>query len=180
MHRRTALFSALAFPFATASRAAAPAPLEDFVFASIDGGDLNLGDWRGDAILVVNTASQCGFTDQYAGLQTLHERYGDQGLRVLAVPSDAFRQELDSAAEVKDFCETTFGLTLPMTDITPVRGRTAHPFYLWMAEAHRFQPRWNFNKVLLGRTGDVIGTFGSMTAPLSRDMVSAIERALSS
>lgn len=178
MHRRTALFSALAFPFASGVRAATPAPLETFVFASIDGGDLRMSDWAGDAILVVNTASRCGYTSQYEGLQTLHERYGPRGLRVLAVPSDAFYQELSSADEVKEFCDTTFGLTLPMTDITDVRGRGAHPFFSWLRETHGFQPRWNFNKVLIGRDGTVREIFGSNARPLSREMIAAVEAAL--
>jgi len=178
MHRRAALFSALAFPFAPRALAATPAPLEDFVFPSIDGGDLRLSDWRGDAMLIVNTASRCGYTRQYEGLQALHERYEARGLRVLAVPSNAFRQELKSAEAVKDFCETTFGLTLPMTDITAVRGRDVHPFYDWLAREHRFRPLWNFNKVLLGRDGRLIKTFGSRTDPLSPTMTRAIETAL--
>ena len=89
-------------------------------FPSIDGGTLSIEDWRGTPVLVVNTASLCGFTPQYEGLQALYDAYRDKGLVVLAVPSDDFNQELDSADAVKDFCEITFGLDLPMTDITPV------------------------------------------------------------
>jgi len=156
----------------------AAAPASGFEFASIDGGTLDTAAWRGQPVLVVNTASRCGFTHQYDGLQALHERYADAGLVVLAVPSNDFRQELSDAAAVKDFCETNFGLTLPMTDITPVRGRDAHPFYRWLAETHGFTPRWNFNKVLLDGDGALVATWGSMTRPGSREITGRIEALL--
>ncbi len=164
--------------FLLGSFTAAALPAAGFEFDSIDGGTLSTEAWRGKPVLVVNTASRCGFTGQYEGLQALHDRYGPAGLVVLAVPSDDFRQELDDAAAVKDFCETTFGLTLPMTDITSVRGRDAHPFYRWLAETHGFTPRWNFNKVLLDGEGQVVATWGSMVRPDSPDMTSRIEALL--
>lgn len=154
--------------------------LDRFTFASIDGGMLNLADWRGQPVLVVNTASQCGFTPQYDGLQALQDRYGSRGLVVLAVPSDDFNQELASAREVKEFCEINYNLTLPMTDITPVRGANAHPFYKWLRAEAGFTPKWNFNKVLLDRDGAVIATYGSSTRPLSRPILRAVEKALAS
>ena len=95
---------------------------ENFQFDSIDGGTMSMSDWRGQPVLVVNTASQCGFTYQYEALQQLHETYRDKGLVVLAVPSDDFNQELSDAAAVKDFCTVNFGLDVPMTTITKVRG----------------------------------------------------------
>ena len=164
--------------FLLGSFTAAAMPAAGFEFASIDGGTLSTEAWRGKPVLVVNTASRCGFTGQYDGLQALHERYGPAGLVVLAVPSNDFRQELEDAAAVKDFCETSFGLTLPMTDITPVRGRDAHPFYRWLAEAHGFTPRWNFNKVLLDGEGQVVATWGSMVRPESPEVTSRIEAIL--
>ena len=147
-------------------------------FANIDGGTLSIEAWRGQPVLVVNTASQCGFTGQYADLQSLYDRYRAQGLIVLAVPSDDFNQELASAAEVKDFCETTFGLDLPMADITPVTGAGAHPFYRAVKVETGFEPRWNFNKVLIGPEGEVVGTWGSVTRPGSRQIVDQIEALL--
>jgi glutathione peroxidase len=153
-------------------------PATGFEFASIDGGTLDTRDWQGQPVLVVNTASRCGFTRQYEGLQALHDTYGPRGLVVLAVPSNDFRQELEDAAAVKDFCETTFGLTLPMTDITPVRGSDAHPFYRWLADTQGFTPRWNFNKVLLDGSGSVVATWGSMTRPGSPEMTGRIEALL--
>ena len=147
-------------------------------FPSIDGGTLAIEQWRGQPVLVVNTASQCGFTYQYEGLQALYDRYRDEGLIVLAVPSDDFNQELSSAEEVKDFCEINFGLDLPMTDITHVRGTEAHPFYRMLADETGFTPRWNFNKVLIGADGSVIETWGSAARPLSGTITGAVERAL--
>lgn len=160
----------------TASLAATAAT--GFEFVSIDGGRIDLEDWRGQPVLVVNTASRCGFTPQYEGLQELFDAYSDRGLAVLAVPSDDFRQELASEAEVKDFCEVMFGLTLPMTEITRVRGDDAHPFYAWLAKEHDFAPRWNFNKVLLDGDGRPVATFGSMTRPTDGAITRPIETML--
>ena len=147
-------------------------------FASIDGGTLALSDWPGQPVLVVNTASQCGFTYQYDGLQALYDRYKAQGLVVLAVPSDDFRQELDSNEAVKEFCEMSFGLDMPMTEITAVTGAKAHPLYQAIAHETGFVPRWNFNKVLIAGDGTVVGSWGSATRPNARPIVRAIEKLL--
>jgi len=147
----------------------------DAEFGNIDGGTLKLSDWAGRPVLVVNTASQCGFTGQYEGLQALHDTYSALGLVVLTVPSDDFRQELATEKEVKEFCEINYGLTLPMTTITPVTGPNAHPFYASVAQEARFEPSWNFNKILISPDGTVAGTYGSATRPLSAKMTSAIE-----
>lgn len=155
---------------------AAGAP--SFRFDSIDGGVLDTAQWRGRPVLVVNTASMCGFARQFDALQDLQDRYAKAGLIVLAVPSDDFRQELATEAEVKDFCAVNFDLTLAMTGITRVLGAEAHPFYRWMAEDHGFAPGWNFNKVLLGRDGMPRGTWGAPVDPLSARLTTAIEVAL--
>ena len=147
-------------------------------FASIDGGTLSLEDWRGRPVLVVNTASRCAFTNQYDGLQDLYDTYRDRGLVVLAVPSGDFRQELATSVEVKDFCEMRFDLDLPMTEITPVRGGGAHPFYRAVKAETGFEPAWNFNKVLVGPDGEVAGTWGSLTKPGSREIAGRIEAML--
>ncbi|KUF12229.1 glutathione peroxidase [Pseudoponticoccus marisrubri] len=164
------LLASLVFGLMASAAAAA-----EFVFDSIDGGTLSLDKWRGQPVLVVNTASRCGFTGQYDGLQALYDRYRDRGLVVLAVPSDDFRQELSSAEAVKEFCEVNFGLDLPMTDITPVRGRDAHPFYRWLQTEAGFEPSWNFNKVLIGPEGEFVAGYGSPVKPLSRRITGAIE-----
>ena len=147
---------------------------QSFSFPSIDGGSYEFQDWRGQPLLVVNTASLCGFTGQYDGLQELHETYAGRA-RVLAVPSDDFAQELGSEAEVAEFCEINFGLTLPMTTIQPVLGPRAHSFYRWLAQTHSFAPRWNFNKVLLDANGALVSTWGSGPEPMGRQIRDAID-----
>lgn len=152
--------------------------VRDFRFASIDGGTIGFADWPEQPVLVVNTASLCAFTPQYEALQALYDTYRDAGLVVLAVPSDDFRQELGSDAEVRDFCEVTYGLDLPMSVITPVRGAAAHPFYEWLAQRHNIVPAWNFHKVLVGADGAVLGAWTSVVRPDSRAITGAVERAL--
>ena len=161
-----------------ASLAASIAQAEEgFRFASIDGGVIDLADWRGKPVLVVNTASLCGYAGQFDGLQTLHERFGDRAL-ILAVPSNDFEQELADEAAVKEYCAVTFDLTLPMTEITHVRGTEAHPFYAWLREETGFVPRWNFNKALIGPDGAVVATFGAPVAPESAAIAGRIEALL--
>ncbi len=150
----------------------------DASFPSIDGGTLSIAQWDGQPVLVVNTASQCAFSDQYRDLQILYDRYRDQGLVVLAIPSDDFNQELATNAEVKDFCELQYGIDIPMTQITQVKGRNAHPFYQSLKQEVRFTPRWNFNKVLIGPNGEVVETYGSRVSPNSPRIVREIEALL--
>ncbi len=142
-----------------------PALAADFTFEGIDGGQISLNDLRGKAVLVVNTASRCGFTSQYAGLQKLYETYNKFGLEVVAVPSSDFRQELKDEAMVKQFCEINYGLTIPMTTINHVKGPKAHPFYKWVRKEYDFIPSWNFNKILLDKEGRVVANFGSTARP---------------
>ena len=151
---------------------------EDFRFASIDGGEIALQDWAGKPVLVVNTASLCGFNGQYDGLQALQDRFAAQGVLILAVPSDDFNQELADEAAVKEFCAASFNLTLPMTEITHVVGAGAHPFYQWVRAETGFEPGWNFNKVLIGPDGRVVETFGSGTKPESDAIAGRIEAML--
>ncbi|MFD2173241.1 glutathione peroxidase [Rhodobacter lacus] len=164
-------FAALGVSADIAPAAEAPS----FTFPSIEGAQIDTADFRGHPVLVVNTASLCGFTPQLEGLQKLHEDYGPKGLIVLAVPSDDFAQELDSAKEVSEFCTLTYGITLPMTDITHVKGASAHPFYQWVKEETGFVPSWNFNKVLIDGAGQVVETWGAMTKPGSAEIRAAFE-----
>lgn len=150
----------------------------DQPFENIDGGTLRISDWQGQPVLVVNTASLCGFTGQYAALQSLYDTYRERGLVVLAVPSDDFKQELDGNAEIKEFCEVQYGLDLPMTGMTHVRGSAAHPFYASLADEIGFTPKWNFNKVLIGPDGTVIETFSAPIKPMSRKITDKIEALL--
>lgn len=152
-----------------------PETAPDWTLPAIDGGTLRAKDFAGHPLLLVNTASLCGFAPQLEALQSLHETYGPQGLVVLAVPSDDFRQELGSNAEVKKYCALTFGLTLPMAEISPVTGEAAVPLYRWLAETAGFHPRWNFNKVLFDGQGHVIGTWGSTAEPLGGEIEAAIK-----
>jgi len=123
---------------------------------------------------VVNTASMCSYTPQYDALQALADRYAGRA-HVLAVPSEDFGgQEFGSEAEVKEFCEVNFGLTLPMTEITTVRGGRAHPFYAWAAE-QGVVPRWNFHKILLDGSGRIAGEFASSVRPDSPKLTGALE-----
>lgn len=148
------------------------------VFPSIEGGEISSDLWAGKPLLLVNTASLCGFTPQLKPLQTLHETYGPRGLVVLAVPSDDFSQELSNAKEVSEFCTLEYGITLPMTDILHVAKGDVHPLYAWLKQTQGFVPRWNFNKVLFDRNGSVAATYGAMTDPLSKDLTDQIEALL--
>ncbi len=147
-------------------------------FDSIDGGTLAVSDWAGQPVLVVNTASQCAFTKQYRGLQDLYDTYRDQGLVVLAVPSDDFKQELGTNAEVKEYCELQYGIDMPMTGITSVKGKSAHPLFVSLREEVGYVPRWNFSKVLIGPDGAVVAKFSSKTKPMSAAVTSQIEALL--
>ena len=153
-----------------------PAP-DTTRFRSIDGGTIDLADFRGGPVLVVNTASRCGYTGQYEGLQALYDKYRDRGLTVVGVPSDSFHQELASDAAVKDFCEVNFAISFPMTSLVEVTGPNAHPFYAWARE-QGVEPTWNFAKILLAPDGTIAEAFGSATGPDSAPLVSAIEKLL--
>ena len=153
-------------------------PATAFTFTALDGSDIALDEFEGRPVLVVNTASLCGFTRQYNDMQAIYERYGPEGLVVLAVPSDDFRQELSSNEEVEEFCRVQTGLTFPITQITSVRGPEAHPFYQWLAETHGHVPSWNFNKALLGPDGALMGFWGSGTRPTARAITRPIRSAL--
>jgi glutathione peroxidase len=152
----------------------------DFSFQKIDGGDLNLSDYKGKLLLVVNTASRCGFTKQYDGLQSLYEKYKDKGLVVLGVPSNDFMgQEPGSNEEIKKFCQTSFGITFPMAQKVHVKGDEADSFYRWAAfQKNGDVPAWNFHKFLISPDGHLLQAFGSRVAPDSDKLIEAIEAGL--
>ncbi|MGF1604814.1 MAG: glutathione peroxidase [Rhodothalassiaceae bacterium] len=151
-----------------------------FSFTSIEGEPMPLEAYAGQVILLVNTASFCGFTNQYAGLQALYERYQDRGLVVIGVPSGSFDQEYESVQEVKYFCETNFGITFSLTDKNDVVGQDAHPFYRWARQelGAAAAPRWNFHKYLIGRDGELLDWFPSNTRPEAPRLITAIDAAL--
>ncbi len=158
----------------------------DFTMKDIDGTNVNLGDFKGKVLLIVNVASQCGFTGQYAGLETLFKTYSSQGLVVLGFPANNFLgQEPGTEAEIKQFCSLNYGVTFPMFAKISVRGKTQHPLYGFLTSKET-NPHfagaisWNFNKFLMGRDGTVLGRFGSRTTPDDKELVAAVEHALNS
>ena len=155
-----------------------PSYSSEFKFDGISGGQLHLRDFHAKAVLVVNTASRCGFTPQYSGLQKLYDQFKDRGLVVLAVPSGDFRQELKQNDLVKQFCKINYDLTIPMTSITSVRGPNAHPFYKWIKKEYGFTPSWNFNKILLNHEGHMVASFGSTARPTGRRITRSIHALL--
>ena len=158
-----------------------PKSAHDFDFTSIDGQPLPMKTFDGKAVLVVNTASRCGLTPQYEGLESLWSAYKDKGLVVLGVPSNDFGgQEPGTESEIQSFCATNFGVDFPMTSKVPVSGAGAHPFYQW-AKAElgdEAEPRWNFHKILVGKDGRLVRGFGSRTEPSDPDLRGAIDAAL--
>jgi glutathione peroxidase len=150
----------------------------DFSFPSIDGGMLNFSDFKGRVLLVANTASFCGYTYQYEGLEKLHAAKSAAGLTVIGVPSQDFNQESADNATVKSFCETRFDIAFPLAGICHVRGASAVPFYAWVNAQRQWQPQWNFNKVLIGRDGRIAGTFGSGDEPDGPVLSGAVDAAL--
>ncbi len=181
------LFAALAFIpalFAPAEVAAAGAQSGNasaFTFEAIDGKPMPLSVFEGRVLLIVNTASFCGYTKQYEGLQALHEKYEAHGLVVIGVPSNDFGgQEPKAEAEIEGFCKGAFGVTFPLTAKQVVQGSGAHPFYTGarqtLGDAGR--PRWNFHKYLVGADGQLVSAFSTQTEPTAPRLISAIEAAL--
>jgi glutathione peroxidase len=150
-----------------------------FSFPSIDEGKLDFAAFKGRVLLVTNTASFCGYTYQYEGLEKLHRTDWPRGLTVIGVPSQDFNQESADNKTVKTFCDATFGVEFPMAGIAHVRGAQAAPFYAWVREQRHWEPSWNFNKVLIGRDGRIAGTFGSGDEPQGAKLSQAIEGELS-
>ena len=152
----------------------------DLEIESINGENIKLKNYQNKVILIVNTASYCGFTKQYEDLQELWDKYKSKGLIVLGVPSDSFNQEKKTNNEVKKFCEVNFDINFPLTTITEVKGSDAHEIFKW-AE-HNFGksaiPKWNFHKILINKQGNVEETYASFTKPTSNKIISKIEEIL--
>lgn len=160
---------------------AASTSAHDISFTSIEGEPLPLSGFAGKAVLVVNTASLCGFTYQYEGLQTVFDRYRDRGLVVLGVPSNDFgQQEPGGEDEIKNFCEVNFNIDFPLTDKQSVKGESAHPFFRYVADTLGEQslPRWNFHKYLIDPEGEVVGAWSSRAEPGGAEITEAIEQVL--
>ena len=145
---------------------------------SINGESLDLNKFKGKAVLLVNVASKCGFTKQYTELQKLYDLYKDKGLVVIGIPSNQFGgQEPGSNEEIKDFCETNFNITFPMTEKVDVKGENANELYSWAKNNHGKStiPKWNFHKILINKEGKVQDTYNSFIEPLSKKIIKEIE-----
>ena len=152
--------------------------LFDFKINTINGDELNLSTYKGKTILIVNVASNCGFTKQYDDLQNLYDIYSEKGLVILGIPSNQFGgQEPGSEDEIKDFCKTNFNITFPMTSKYDVKGENAHPIFLWAKKSfgNSTVPKWNFHKILVNKNGKIVDTFASFTNPRSNKIIKKIE-----
>tara|TARA_A100000164_G_C21656995_1_gene653100 strand:- start:6 stop:515 length:510 start_codon:yes stop_codon:yes gene_type:complete len=149
----------------------------DFNIASITGGTINFQDYQSKVVLIVNTASFCGFTNQYEELQSLWDKYKSKGLVVLGVPSNSFNQEKKSNSAVKEFCKVNFDINFPLSAITEVKGDNAHSLFKWAKNnyGNSAVPKWNFHKILINKEGKVEDTFSSFTRPMSKKIISKIE-----
>lgn len=143
-----------------------------------DEAQQDLCQYAGKAVVIVNTASYCGFTSQYEGLEKLYAKYKDKGLVVLGFPSNDFSQEPDDNKKIADFCHNTYGVKFPMFSKSSVKGKEANPLFSALQKAGAKEPSWNFNKYLIDRDGKLVGSFGSMTRPDDKSFVSALEKAL--
>ena len=153
----------------------------DFKFKNLDGSNLNLSEFKEKVIIVINVASQCGFTNQYEDMQKIWEKYQSKGVIILGIPSNDFgQQEPGTNKEIKNFCEAKFGITFPMTEKVSVKGTNAHPFYLWAKQNHGKSaiPKWNFHKIIINKEGKIEKTFSSMTNPSSKKFKEVIENLL--
>ncbi|WP_435087096.1 glutathione peroxidase [Candidatus Pelagibacter bacterium nBUS_33] len=149
----------------------------DFKINSINGEELDLSKFYGKTILLVNVASKCGFTKQYNDLQKLYEDFQDKGLVVIGVPTNQFGgQEPGTESDIKNFCETNFNITFPMTSKYEVKGDNAHPIYIWAKDTYGKStvPKWNFHKILINKNGKIEDTFASFTGPISKKIINKL------
>lgn len=177
------ILSSYSMAFAAEATTAAPKNFFELSAKNISGKNVNFSTYRGKVVLVVNTASQCGFTPQLKDLEILYKKYADRGFVVLAFPSNDFKQEKGENAEVQSFAEKEFGVTFPLFDKAPVRGADKQPVYKFLTENKPgvlFKDvSWNFEKFLINRKGEVVERWSSITKPSSNEVVKAVEKALS-
>ena len=152
----------------------------DFNIESIGGEIIDFNKYKGKVVLIVNTASYCGFTKQYDDLQKLWTTYKSRGLIVLGIPSNSFNQEKNSNSDIKEFCEVNFNIDFPLSTITNVKGENAHDIFKWAKNNHGKSaiPKWNFHKILINKEGKVEDTFASFTKPMSKKIIESIENTL--
>jgi glutathione peroxidase len=166
---------------AGAAFAAGDVTIYDFTMKTIDGGSKSLGDYRGKALLIVNTASECGYTPQYAGLEKLYERYRDRGFAVLAFPANNFfGQEPGTDAQIKQFCSSRYGTQFDLFSKISVKGKDQHPLYAYLTHVKGFEGKitWNFNKFLVDPSGAVVARYGSSVEPTSAELTAKLESIL--
>ena len=180
MRKIILLLSIIMFFFKTTATANYEKKIYDFSIESISGETINFKDYKKKVILVVNTASYCGFTKQYADLQNLWDKYKSKGLIVLGIPSNSFNQEKKNSDEVKNFCEVNFDINFPLTTITEVKGKNAHEIFKWAKDNYGNSaiPKWNFHKILINKKGMIEDTFSSFTNPMSKKIIKKIEQIL--
>ena len=174
------ILSIIMFFFKTSVNANYEKKIYDFTIESISGDIINFNDYKNKVILIVNTASYCGFTNQYEELQKLWDSYKLKGLIVLGVPSNSFNQEKSNNSDVKEFCEVNFNINFPLTAITEVKGEKAHELFKWAKKNYGNSaiPKWNFHKILINKNGKIEDTFSSFTKPMSKKLINKIEEIL--
>ncbi len=180
--KKLILFSLITcmFFFKTSALANYEKVFYDFKIESITGEIIDFNDYKNKVILIVNTASYCGFTKQYEDLQSLWEKYKSKGLIVLGIPSNSFNQEKKKNSEVKEFCKVNFDINFPLSAITEVKGDQAHDLFKWAKNNHGKSavPKWNFHKILINKEGKVEDTFTSFAKPTSKKVIKRIEEIL--
>ena len=154
----------------------------DFSFINIEEGLINLKDYRGKTLIIVNVASRCGFTNQYDDLQRLWSNYKNKGVVVIGIPSNNFKQEPGSNKEIRKFCESTFGVDIPIPEKKNIIGKNAHPFFKWAKKNYGIAavPKWNFHKIIINKNGKISNTFTSITKPYSKKFINFIEKEIKS
>ena len=150
--------------------------LHKFTINDIDGNLINLNQFKGKPVLLVNTASRCGFTKQYANLSNLHREYFKKNLVIIGTPSNSFRQELDEEKDVKEFCLVNYDTKFIISEIIDVKGSAAHPLYKWISETHGKTPKWNFFKYLFDGEGNLVESWSSITKPDSSQITDQIDK----
>jgi glutathione peroxidase len=180
MRKTIILLSMVMFFFKTSATANYEKKIYDLSIESITGETINFRDYKNKVILIVNTASYCGFTKQYSELQELWDLYKSKGLIVVGVPSNSFNQEKKNNNDVKEFCEVNFNINFPITTITEVKGENAHELFKWAKENHGKSaiPKWNFHKILINKEGTVEDTFVSFTKPMSKKILKKLDEIL--
>ena len=170
------VFNSLSFNYLFAREM--PKNAYDFVFTDIDGKNFPLSQFKGKPILIFNSASKCGFTSQYTGIQKIHEDYKKKGLIVIGVPSDNFNQEPGKEEDIKKFCMVNFNITFDLTKKNNVVGDKAHPFFEWLNVNYNAKPKWNFYKFVINKEGKLENNFSSMIAPSSNKLISTLEKVI--